>query len=167
MDTLLRNLAVLMLVTICGTAIANPAQDPGQARLALDRSIAPIQSTESLDQYLRTATKDGSPLYLLSESARSTFIDSLQFGDNGVASFRYQEIQDELTPTEAYKLLSLIGFQSMVSKLSHSRIQTATDYQLLANPQPLDGIREGQCTGPATCKQLMGWFCHVASCQEP
>jgi len=88
-------------------------------------------------------------------------------GGYGVASFRYQEIQDELTPTEAYKLLSLIGFQSAVSELLHSRIQTETDYQILADPQPLDGIREGQCTGPATCRELFGWWCHVASCQEP
>lgn len=83
-----------------------------------DISLARIRSAEALDRYLRT--HETSPLDALSERSRKLFVESLVFTDQGLGSYRYRELEAELSPRQAFELLSLFGAQKTVAQLDFS-----------------------------------------------
>jgi hypothetical protein len=142
--------------------------------IALD--LAPIKSKADLFEI----AQQKSVLDLLSDSAKERFISSIVFGDNGVTSFQYSDLEVELSPTQIYKILSLFGVQHTVHMMENSRIQTTTDMLLLKKPvsekiellelntnnysttQSSHGIADHKgyaCTGRATCSERQGSIC--------
>ncbi|AJQ89147.1 hypothetical protein ACQR5V_04740 [Xanthomonas oryzae pv. oryzicola] len=87
---------------------------------------APIRSTEQLDRYLANADAS-SPLALLSPASRKRFIQSLRFNANGVTTFTYNDIEAELSASQACRLLTLFGIQHALASMRKIRIETQED----------------------------------------
>ncbi len=83
----------------------------------LDRALAPIKSYSELQSYLQTFPMSASPLNKLSPAARKRFLDSLQFNEKGLTTFRSADLESELSVSEIYAVLSLFGEQSIAGRL--------------------------------------------------
>ncbi len=94
-------------------------------------SMAPAKSKEALYEISR----EKSPLDLLSSGAKERFIESIVFNNNGIGGFKYGELEAELTPSQIYSILSLIGAQHTVSMLKNARIESENDLLLLSAPE--------------------------------
>jgi hypothetical protein len=77
--------------------------------------VAPITSAAQLEAYLQVPGR--SPLDALSPRSRQRFIESLTFSSSGLSTYRYSDIERELTPREAYALVSLFGVQESLATL--------------------------------------------------
>lgn len=145
-------------------------------------SMAPIKSKEALIEL----SLQKSPLDLLSDDSKQRFVESVIFRDDGVAGFHFSDLESELTPTEIYKVLSLIGAQNTVSKFKAARIETKQDLLLLSKPAletslqkkisssvgtlgygrpptQWDDHKGYYCSGRATCSEKQGDIC-MSSC---
>lgn len=93
--------------------------------------MAAIKSPEELTSYMLTTPLQKSPLYFLSKAGRQSFLDSLTFNSNGVTGFRFGPLEEELTPTQIFQVLSLFGAQDMTRSFKRARVKTVTDQKLL------------------------------------
>lgn len=123
-----------------------------------DLGNAPVRSEDDLKAHLAT---DASPIDALSDGARALFLESLKFGEHGVASFRARELEAELTPTQIHAILKLFGFQRAISGFRNARIETEHDVVLLG----IDGSTDGQ-VGASSCGEYVAGYCwDVGSCK--
>jgi len=90
--------------------------------------FAPVKTSDALVQ--NTQMKD-SPLNLLSDDAKNRFIKSVTFSENGVTGFRFSDLEEELTPSQIYRVLSLIGVQHITANFDKARVETPTDLLIL------------------------------------
>ena len=116
---------------------------------------APVNSKALLDAYLEKPVKDN-PLTYLSEAARRRFVASLTFNENGLTGFRYDDLEAELTVTQAYEVLRLFGAQSKLTALdlAASSRQDAELFDVLEKSPPslAQDYKEYKCIGRATCR---------------
>lgn len=157
------------------SSIANATEIPDQAhhnRKMLDQDIAlalaPIRSREQLDSYLHRTPKGQSPLDRLSPPAKSRFIESLTFNETGLTGFRYDDLQAELSASQAYRILSLFGAQHTTRMLKQAKVESLLDAELLSPAgdgsgpvcpsQPCD-YAGYMCEGRATCAPNINTIC--------
>lgn len=120
-----------------------------------------------MDAYLLRTRNAASPLSALSPSAQHRFLDSLRFTPAGLSSFRYADLEAELTPTQAYKLLALFGMQQDVRLLKSAHQVTTLDAVILGIGGGMaGGVGLGDHDGywcetsrPHTCAQAPGFIC--------
>lgn len=113
---------------------------------------APVNSRGRLDLHMIELSPE-SPLMLLSPLARKQFVDSLVFGDRGLASF-------------SYRLLSLFGAQRAIVHIPGLRKESEAEHVVVrsANPNPVFEDYPGYaCSGRATCSTSMSSIC-MSSC---
>ncbi|WP_182267057.1 hypothetical protein [Stenotrophomonas maltophilia] len=126
---------------------------------------APVNSLGRLDLHLIELSPE-SPLMLLSPLARKQFVDSLVFGDRGLASFNYDPIVAELSASEAYRLLALFGAQRAITYIPGLRRASKADDVVVqsVNPNPVFEDYPGYaCSDRATCSSSMSSIC-MSSC---
>lgn len=133
---------------------------------------APIKSERSLRRHLSVGLTE-SPLRFLSKPALNRFVESLRFNENGLTTYRYADLESELTPTQIYQVLALFGQQHQARFMKGARITTALDQEImqgsipgvvsgssddcdvLSPTQPLDpqcgGHKNYRCSSPGTC----------------
>lgn len=147
-------------------AAASSVADFAQREALLNAEMAPIRSRAELDAYLLRTRSAASPLSALSPSAQHRFLNSLRFTPAGLASFRYADLEAELTPTQAYKLLALFGVQQDVPLLKSAREVTALDAVIMGIGGGMAGIGLGDHEGywcetsrPHTCAKAPGYIC--------
>lgn len=92
--------------------------------------MAPIRSQRDLRRHLRDAREADSPIDFLSPRAKRLFLASLVFGDSGLAGYRYEELERELTVSQAYEVLALFGAQDDVRLFPNLRVRTKLDAEL-------------------------------------
>jgi hypothetical protein len=132
-----------------------------QAQIAL----APIHSEAELKEFL--ANRKQSPLDALSPRAQKRFIESLTFNRAGITSFSYEDIRN-LSPRQAYAILSLFGAQETVSYIrfeAGDAIERAAP-GLLRPVVPFDDHPGYRCTPPYTCTQTLNAIC-LSTCSIP
>lgn len=116
---------------------------------------APVRSKALLDAYLKQSFNT-EPLAYLSESARRRFVASLTFNDNGLTGFRYDDLEAELTFSQAYEILQLFGAQSKLAvlDLAVSSEGDAALFDVLEKSPPslAQDYKEYKCIGRATCR---------------
>jgi hypothetical protein len=145
-------------------------------------SMAPVKSRSDLFALLQT----DSPLDMLSVSARDRFVDSVVFTKNGIGGYYYGDLEAELTPSQIYQVLSLIGVQHSVFNFKNARVESEADLLLLSQPietsftklsnnttefkkgiipQPrMRADHKGYyCAGGSTCDERQGSIC-MSSC---
>lgn len=137
------------------------AVESEQARLrAIDFEMAPIKSASDLSAYLRTAGPD-SPLMALSPGARERFFESLRFNENGLVSYRYEDLGRELTVSQAYRLLALFGAQR-TAHLVHARVESPADLAASVKPRVpalMSDHEEFRCISPHNCYTTPLFIC--------
>ncbi len=82
----------------------------------VDISVAPIQSPQDLVVYVHDPLR-GAPFYHLPAEKRAEFVETLRFTDAGLASLNFRILSENLSDSQAYELLTLFGWQSMVFSL--------------------------------------------------
>lgn len=146
-------IAIGVLMTCCfgaiavlsSSAFATQSESPTHTELAaidtiaLQRDLAtlaaPIRSEHSLNRHLSAGLAE-SPLRYLGQPALRRFLASLEFNELGLTTFRYTELEDELTPTQIYEVLSLFGQQHQTPKLRYARVVTPLDADILRGAIP-------------------------------
>lgn len=123
-------------------------------------SLAPIKSKGDLAKYLQKILKSGSDLDLLSPGAKGRFIDSLVFNEKGLAGFRYDDLEAELSASEIYGIMSLFGAQHTVPLMDKARAPNKTDQAVMMFFSGEDSISkdyEGyECVSRANCARRGG-----------
>jgi hypothetical protein len=90
-----------------------------------------IRSQAALRRYLSTTSNHSSPLNALSDGARRRFLSTLRFNARGITGFSYDDLQRELTVSQAYNILALFGAQQDIAIIPDLRIVTNDDRQKL------------------------------------
>jgi hypothetical protein len=136
-------------------------------RLAL--LAAPIRSRHELIEYINRHRGAPTPLDALSPRGKQRFLDSLRFGTDGLASFSRTEIESQLNPTQAYRLLALFGLQHVTPQLNGMRRGGASDAAIMKSRDEtieeryvLFGFRCNQIR--QTCEQHHDSICFPDSC---
>jgi hypothetical protein len=93
----------------------------------------PITSQAELNAYLKNEPTN-SPLRQLSEPARQRFINSLRFGESGVGSFSYSDLQLELHDAQARSVLRLFDLERSWDVISPP--------QGVVKPMPPQGMKD-------------------------
>lgn len=109
--------AAMMLALIPLRADAcRPSLPDDRQRSTQEQRAAPINSAAALGAYLDAMPYD-SPLLALSEPSRKRFTQSMTFNASGVTGFSYADIERELSVSQAYAVLALIGSQRVIVHL--------------------------------------------------
>lgn len=126
-------------------------------------SLAPIRSASDLKTYLQSGKGDA--FQALSERSLKLFVESLVFTERGLASYRFRELESELTPRQAFELLSLFGVQKTVGYLRFPRA-SAAERDAIAKLAPIffDDHKGYRCFPPATCVLTSDHICIGANC---
>ncbi len=150
----------------------SPQESPAQVRNKKNRAMAPIKSAVDLENYVKLTPASLSPLSRLSKTGLANFLGSLTFNAKGVTGYRYVDLEEELTPTEIYRVLALFGVQSHVKSMKKAKVKTDADKRLLEytpsfiyddywdaeGPDP-DHRHHFECVLPATCKRSAPHIC--------
>ena len=110
----------------------------------------------------------------LSQPAQKRFLDSLTFTERGVSGFSFEDIERELTATEAFEVLTMIGQQQFVPQMQGLRAESELDNMLMRGAVP---GAQTKCLLPefpiinseqaADCGPLVGYRCIArATCGE-
>jgi hypothetical protein len=127
----IRKLMVTMM--FASAAVSGCAVDQGSPGEESD-SAAIINSSDDLNEYLETA--DRSPVDRLSPAARQRFLDSLVFGDDGLGSYSYADLEAELSVSEIHDILSLFGVERTTSMITGARVVSDRDRELRSRMAP-------------------------------
>ncbi|WP_185754347.1 hypothetical protein [Luteibacter sp. 9135] len=128
------------------------AQDLAQ-RDAINRSLAPLHSADDLAAF--TASGRASALDALAPLDRAVFLQSLQFGPDGLSRYDATALRG-LTTAQAYQVLALFGAQAHAIDIQPSAkgaaLATADRDASRVVPmlEPLKGFR---CAGHSTCSE--------------
>lgn len=178
LSTFFKLISLSFLLTLFSATIQ--ADERSDIRFEMDRQGALIKSMDDLEEYLHGDKEAASPLYLLSDEGINELLDSLRFGNDGLASLNIQPLERELTPTESYAVLELFGLQNLVFHMDNDRVETDTDNRLNfcgGNFMPFDGEHQSlsicdgdylhgyECAGVGTCRRAGGRVCHPPSCK--
>ena len=126
------------------------------------RLSAPIKTEKDLKDYL-SKEPENSPLARLSPEARQIFLHSLHFGRNGLGSFNYAVLQNELSVSEAYNLLSLFGVQGVTPGLVGLKQESTLDSAVMSTARsPV--LDDHWCASRATCKWEVMSVCILGNC---
>ncbi len=186
MVRMLPSLTVFILL-LASSAVNAQQRDP---RIALDeyaagyelaQITATIKSPYDLNRVIRN-TNTG-PLRHLSRPAQLRFARSLTFNERGVTGFSYEDIERELSVSQAFELLASIGQQHFLPRLGGLRVESELDEMLLEGRVPgiggankcltpslpvingnsevaCDGfLKDYRCTGPGNCGEALRNAC--------
>ncbi len=139
----------------------------------LEEISAPIRTRHELNEHLRIQSNT-SPLSALSSRARESFLKKITFRDEDgvITSYSYEELEWELTATEAYKILALFGQQHIASLLTRLRVETLLDNEIISGNFPGavseyaplgQPHRDYRCESRATCSYSPNRIC-LPSC---
>ena len=163
-----RAILATLLLGLCLQADAGtpaPAgSDHADARLrtVLAYELADIRSREDLALHLRR-TRGHSPLDALSPASRERFLDSLVFNANGLAQYRFDDLQRELTVTQAYRILRLFGAGESAPFLHAMHPRDAVDAGIQSFMR-IEDHEGGKCAGPGTCEMLYPHYICTSNC---
>lgn len=102
-----------------------------QPKAGLALALAPIRSAVDLERHLKLAERSKSPFFALSTTARTRFLSSLTFNEKGLTSFRYEELEAELAPSQIRSVLALFGAQRATPMFRNAKAVSHLDRQIL------------------------------------
>lgn len=136
-----------------------------QMQNRLDFLLAPIKSRDDLAQYLATTPKAQSPLELLSPGAKQRLLASLFFNENGLVSYDYTDLVNELSASQIYRVLGLFGVQRTTGLLKDIRVSSEADrlivpLKIFHTDPGMEGDHGGyRCVGAHNCIEHRGMIC--------
>ena len=133
-------------LTACATDQSSPIDD--------SEPSPHIQTAQQLAAYMQTTPN--SPLSHLAPEARQRFADSMVFSTDGLASYRYSDLQ-ELSATEIYHILRLFDVEGTTPLISKARVSTDSDKAVMNII--VGGYPDMWCSSRATCSSQLGSTC--------
>lgn len=97
----------------------------------LDSLAAVVTSEAAFRKSLKTNSRLKEDLGALSPQSRKRFISSLRFGEAGLGSYYFGDLEAELSVTQIYKLLAHFGLQSNVKHMKNARVVTDLDKSIV------------------------------------
>lgn len=165
-------LAAFLFAFGSATAVPNSASFSETAEFVAEKErdarvgeslLSPIRTSAELSAYLQLHKT--SPFNALSKRSQQLFVESLVFTENGLASYRYRELESELTPRQAFELLSLFGAQKTLGYLQFAQASSEeSNAAAKLAPVLLDDHKGYRCVPPATCQSSMDHICIGANC---
>jgi hypothetical protein len=158
-------LSLALALPISSVAASTDVNPTGhrEERNRIAQQNAPINSDLRLQEHLHTLSSD-SPLRALSTPARQRFVASIRFNSAGITTFSYRDIVNELTYSEAYRLLALFGAERTLGKLPDLRRVQPEDERIRGLSRQFNGGGEDDhpgylCSGRATCSRSAQEIC--------
>lgn len=133
----------------------------------LSQQFATINSWDSLDQFIARNGVKSSPFGALSSSGLNAFLDSLEFSEMGVSTINYRVLESELSVSEAYEILKLLGAGSLISQFDGLRVDNALDQRILDSEYSTSHCYcpdDTECDRPATCSANLSTCCVTCNC---
>jgi len=132
-------------------------------RQDLNFLTAPIKSESDLRRHLRDVRKSdiGSPFAYLSAESRKRFAESVKFNEKGVTSYRYDVLERELTPSQIYQVLAMLGQQHNIEMFKNARIESKLDREIM------DAVDSNQPTTKCSSQDIPGYFCAARATCSP
>lgn len=138
-----------------------------QLQRALARELAPVKTLQDFYRVQGEKNKGLDAFRKLRSQAQAEFISSLVFSDKGLASYNFKVIEDSLSVTEAYELLSLFGVQDTIRHLKGLKVKTTADLLIQRKHMtPLSCCEESEenekgyrCSSPGTCSMSQTQIC--------
>jgi len=143
-------------------AEGSSAEQRQRVALQVAQRTAPIHSAEQLAAYLQRIPAH-SPLEPLSQWGRDRFLGSLRFNEAGLTTYDYQPLVEELTASQAARLLALFGAARTVSQLPGLRVGSDDDRAAMVRADGLNPVIDDhygyQCVGRANCMESGSFIC--------
>ena len=120
-----RIIALLLVACASGAQACNPEGliPPPEKR---------IESQQEWEAHVVDIARNCSPLAAFTPFARKQFVRRVQFNERGFAGLKFDVLEQELTLSQAYRVLALLGAEGYVRFMANIRIETALDRQLRA-----------------------------------
>lgn len=177
MRALLTSIAAAFALSTTAAAQIAPALTPAPSgpstalEADLRETVTPVRSQADLDIY--THSYGDTFLDVLPADAKAEFLAGVTFNERGITSFPVDVLEDNLTASEAYRLLSYFGMQDGTAQLDGLGVDTALDRVILSRSSQSaisnsnssmtsdsDKFLLGySCSGPGTCAQNDGHAC--------
>lgn len=124
---------------------------------------APIKSKHDLNQHVVLLKRKNlhSPLRYLSNSSLKRFVASISFNEKGITGYRYDDLEKELTLSQAYEVLSLFGQQYNLGHLTNAKVSTELDSDIrkfIAKKREQENSAAAKCSGSGS-KDRSGYWC--------
>lgn len=143
-------------------AAGSSAEQRQRLALQVAQRTAPIHSAEQLAAYLQRIPAH-SPLEPLSQWGRDRFLGSLRFNESGLTTYDYQPLVEELTASQAARLLALFGAARTLSRLPGLRAVSEDDLDAMVLADGLDPVfgdhQDYRCSDRATCVKSDSFIC--------
>lgn len=136
MKILMMTFAVLLLAVSLPVSHAQAAEKPA-THDAQATSFTPIHTRAELDRYLKITPFDQSPLSKLPEGARRRFLGALVWGEKGVGTFNFSDLQQYLTHAQIRRVLALFDLEGFAAAI-HGRTNPLTAVGRNARETPLE-----------------------------
>lgn len=141
----------------------------------LTNVLPPVRSREGMAAFMRAA-EPGHPVHRLSHAAKNRFLQSLTFNENGLTGYRADDLLAELSASEIYRVLSVLGAQHTAPFMGKARVVDDLDRMTLQSfgfAGPLcdqqgpigastcsEDIDDAKCISPGTCQRNhIGYIC--------
>lgn len=122
------------LGVLLGLALVWSHTSAAQSACNPDQLISPperrITSQGEWDAHVRNIVHNDSPLSHLPPFARKQFVRRVNFNERGLTGLSFDVLEQELTLSQAYRVLALVGAEGYIRLLKNIRIDTALDRQL-------------------------------------
>lgn len=154
------------------TRVLTTLGEDEQTRRDIALRLAPIKGSQALATYIRSTPTSLSPLATLSEGARARFIQGLSFNKNGLTSYNYADLKQELTASQIYRILSLFGVEHTTSLIHGIRLENDTDEAIMRLDdnagivRPMSDYNDYRCVTPATCGRATDYICIGGNCAK-
>lgn len=125
--SLLLGSAALAAEPVVTPAIACQPYKTSEISVSVGKLAAPIKSESDFRLELANTS---SPIHFLSAHGKSQFVEGVVFANGGVASLNVRPLENQLTPSQIYRVLSLFGFQHLTHTVSTVRLETEADVQI-------------------------------------
>lgn len=136
---------------------------------SIQADTALIQTKKDLRAFLALKTASN-PLNLLSQEAKSHLLDrSLYDAAGRITTIYTGDIEQELSPGNAYKVLALFGAQSLAAWLNNGQATTRLDTSVLDHVQAGEVrpyLKNSYCNG-GYCTSGDRLVCVVKNCTPP
>jgi hypothetical protein len=139
-----------------------------ESKSEIESESALIRTKADLQFWINVKGKSN-PLNLLSADAKTRLVENAMYNDKGLITSGYiGDIRRELTPTQAYKVLSLFGAQSIAAKANNGKARTDLD-RLIINTKATatpEAVVAGYCNG-GYCTANPDMSCNTSTCKPP
>jgi hypothetical protein len=140
-----------------------------EKKTQIEVEAAIVRTRQDLQTWVRFGAKSN-PFNKLSPAAKIRLIEKSTYDAKGLITSTYTaDIEQELSPSEAYKLLTLLGAQSIAAHTNNGQIKSALDRSILEaiHEGVMSPVSKGAYCNGGYCTANSQMSCYVQTCKPP